>query len=129
MCIRDRPNAAIADVEGDEGFDDFSYSLGLKIASDAGKINEVLWESPAFRAGLAKDMQVIAVDGHAYNAERLKRALVAAQSSKAPIELLVRQGDAFRTLRIDYHDGLRYPHLQRIEGAPDVLSRIMAPRT
>ena len=129
LVYSDTPNAAIADVEGDEGFDDFSYSLGLKIASDAGRINEVLWESPAFRAGLAKDMQVIAVDGHAYNAERLKRALVAAQSSKAPIELLVRQGDAFRTLRIDYHDGLRYPHLQRIEGAPDVLSRILAPRT
>lgn len=128
LVYNDTPNLAITDVEGDEGFDDFSYSLGLKIASDAGKLNEVLWESPAFRVGLAKDMQVIAIDGTAYSAERLKRALVAAQSSKAPIELLVRQGDTFRSVRIDYHGGLRYPHLQRIEGTPDVLSRILAPR-
>ena len=125
----DTPNAAIADREGDEGFDDFSYSLGLKIAGDAGTINEVLWESPAFRAGLAKDMQLVAVDGKAYNAERLKRALVAAQSAKNPIELLVRQGDSFRTVRVDYHDGLRYPHLQRVEGTPDLLSRTLSPRS
>ena len=78
--------------------------------------------------GLAKDMQVVAIDGMAYNADRLKRALVTAQSSKAPIEMLVRQGDTFRTLRIDYHAGLRYPHLQRVEGAPDRLTRLLAPR-
>ena len=129
LVYNDTPNAAIADREGDEGFDDFSYSLGLKIAGDAGTINEVLWESPAFRAGLAKDMQLVAVDGKAYNAERLKRALVAAQSAKNPIELLVRQGDSFRTVRVDYHDGLRYPHLQRVEGTPDLLSRTLSPRS
>ena len=71
--------------EGDQQLDDFSYSLGLKIASEGGSINEVLWESPAFRAGLAKDMQVVAIDGMAYNADRLKRTLVAAQSSKVPL--------------------------------------------
>jgi len=31
-------------------------------------------------------------------------------------------------LRIDYHGGLRYPHLERITGAPDVLTAIAAPR-
>ena len=128
LVYNDTPNEAIADREGDEGFDDFSYSLGLKIAGEGGKVNEVLWESPAFHAGMAKDMQVIAIDGQAYNAGRLKRALVAAQSGKASIEMLVRQGDSFRTLRLDYHDGLRYPHLQRVEGTPDLLSRILAPR-
>ena len=128
LVYSDVPNAAIADMEGDQQLDDFSYSLGLKIASEGDRINEVLWESPAFRTGLAKDMQVVAIDGMAYNADRLKRALVTAQSSKAPIEMLVRQGDTFRTLRIDYHAGLRYPHLQRIEGAPDRLTRLLAPR-
>ena len=29
----------------------------------------------------------------------------------AAIELLVKNGDRFRTVKIDYHDGLRYPHL------------------
>jgi hypothetical protein len=30
-------------------------------------------------------------------------------------------------LSLDYHDGIRYPHLERIEGTPDMLAAIMAP--
>ncbi|WP_181444191.1 hypothetical protein [Pseudoxanthomonas sp. z9] len=41
---------------------------------------------------------------------------------------LVRQGEQYRSVRIDYRDGLRYPHLQRIPGAEDRLSKILAPR-
>ena len=33
-----------------------------------------------------------------------------------------------RTVSIDYHDGLQYPHLVRVEGTPDYLSEIIAPR-
>jgi hypothetical protein len=44
------------------------------------------------------------------------------------VELLVKQGDLYRTVRIDYHDGLRYPHLERIDGAPARLDEILAPR-
>ncbi|MGH8026129.1 MAG: M61 family metallopeptidase [Pseudoxanthomonas sp.] len=122
------PNAATADAESDQEFDDFSYSLGLKIASDGGKIDQVLWGSPAYLAGLAKDMQVVAVSGMAYNADRLKRAITAAGTAKPAIELLVKQGDAYSTVRVDYHGGLRYPHLQRIAATPDRLTRLLAPR-
>lgn len=127
LVYNEQPNPAISDAEEEQGFDDFSYSLGLKIASEEGKINEVLWESPAHAAGLAKDMQVIAVDGMAYGAQRLKRALSAAKHDRTPIELLVRQGDAYRSVRIAYYDGLRYPHLQRVTGTDDQLSRVLAP--
>ncbi|HPU50589.1 MAG TPA: hypothetical protein PK359_03435, partial [Burkholderiaceae bacterium] len=71
LVYNDAPNAAITDMEGSQQLDDFSYSLGLKIASTGGKVNEVLWESPAFRAGLAKDMQVLAIDGMVYNADHM----------------------------------------------------------
>lgn len=127
LVFDDQPNLALADMESEQEFDDFSYSLGLKIASEQGKINEVVWDSPAHAQGLAKDMQVIAVDGMAYDAQRLRRALVAAKSSQSSIQLLVRQGDAFRTVQLDYHGGLRYPHLQRIAGKPDLLSQLLAP--
>lgn len=127
LVFDDQPNLALADMESEQEFDDFSYSLGLKIASEQGKINEVVWDSPAHAQGLAKDMQVIAVDGMAYDAQRLRRALVAAKSSQSPIQLLVRQGDAFRTVQLDYHDGLRYPHLQRIARKPDLLSQLLTP--
>jgi hypothetical protein len=41
---------------------------------------------------------------------------------------MVKEFDRYRTVSIDYHGGLRYPHLQRIEGTPDRLSAIFAPR-
>jgi hypothetical protein len=30
---------------------------------------------------------------------------------------------------LDYHDGLRYPHLQRDPSKPDLLQRIVEPQT
>ena len=128
LVYDETPNAAIADAESDGEYDDFRFSLGLNIASDEGRINEVLWNGPAYLAGIAKDMQVVAVNGIAYKAERLKRALIAAKQGKQPIEFLLRQGDAYRSVRIDYHGGLRYPHLGRIDGTPDRLQQVLAPR-
>ena len=128
LVYDETPNMAIADAEGDGEYDDFRYSLGLQVAHDKGTINEVVWESPAYRAGMAKDMQLVAVSGMAYNADRLKRAIAVAKTGKSAIELLVKQGDAYRTLQVDYHDGPRYPHLQRINGAPDRLTQTLAPR-
>jgi predicted metalloprotease with PDZ domain len=127
LVYDETPNLAIADAEDDGEYDDFRYSLGLQVAREAGTVNEVLWESPAYRAGLAKDMRLVAVSGMAYNAERLKRAIQAARKDKGRIELLVRQGEAYRTLQLDYRNGLRYPHLQRIAGAPDRLTQLLSP--
>ena len=128
LVYTDTPNLAIADAAGDGDYDDFRFSLGMSIASDDGKVNEVLWEGPAYRAGIAKDMQVVAVNGIAYKAERLQRAISAAKSDRQAIELLLRQGESYRNVRIDYHEGLRYPHLERIAGTPDGLQRLLAPR-
>ena len=128
LVYNEQPNATIAEAEGDQEFDDFSYSLGLKIASADGKVGAVLWGSPAYLAGLAKDMVVVAVSGMAYDADRLKRAITAAKTGKTAIELLVRQGDAYRTLQVEYREGLRYPHLQRIPETPDRLTPLLAPK-
>ncbi len=128
LVYTDTPNLAIADAAGEGEYDDFRFSLGLSIASDGGKVSEVLWNGPAYRAGIARDMQVVAVNDIAYKAERLQRAITAAKSGKQAIELLLRQGESYRSVRIDYHEGLRYPHLERIKGAPDGLQRLLAPR-
>ena len=42
--------------------------------------------------------------------------------------LLVNSFDHIQTIRLDYHGGLRYPHLERIPGTPDRLSQIHAPK-
>jgi hypothetical protein len=33
-----------------------------------------------------------------------------------------------RTVRLDYREGLKYPHLERIAGTQDRLSKILAPK-
>jgi predicted metalloprotease with PDZ domain len=104
----------------------FSYSLGLAIAAD-GRITAVAWDSPAFKAGLTEGYTLLAVDGRAYKPEVLKAAITAAKDGVDPIELLLKKDDRFRTVRVDYHAGLKYPHLERIEGTPDRLATIFKP--
>ena len=86
------------------------------------------WNGPAFMAGLASASTLIAVNGREFNAERLREAIAAAKGGSAPIELLVKNGEEYKTLRVDYHGGLKYPRLERIAGRPDRLSAILAPR-
>ena len=36
--------------------------------------------------------------------------------------------DEYKTVRIDYHDGLKYPHLVRDTGKPDTLGVLLKAR-
>jgi predicted metalloprotease with PDZ domain len=107
---------------------DFSASLGITVASKDGKISDVRWDGPAFKAGLGASGSVVAVNSRSFTPDRLKDAIVAAKDQHAPIDLLVKDGDLYRTVRVDYREGLKYPHLERIAGTPDRLSSILAPR-
>jgi predicted metalloprotease with PDZ domain len=106
---------------------DLSHSLGVRVDQD-GKLVDVLWDSLAFRAGLSPALSVVAVNWRAYKGEFLKDAITANKDGRAPIELLLREGDNFRTVRIDYRGGLRYPVLERVAGAEDRLATLLAPR-
>ena len=86
------------------------------------------WNGPAFKAGIAPAATIIAVDGVEFTPDRLREAMVTAKSGNAPIELLLKNGDTYRTVRIDYREGPKYPHLERIAGAPNHLDAILAPR-
>ena len=107
---------------------DHAASIGLVVGSDDGRIRDVRWEGPAFKAGLAPGGNLVAVNARAFNAEVLRDAIAAAKDGNAPVELLVRHGEWYRTIRIDYRGGLRYPRLERIAGTPDRLGAILAPR-
>ncbi len=126
LYYSDQPNLVVADGEA-EGVTDLQYSLGVKVGAD-GVLRWVGWDSPAFKAGLAKDVTLVAVNGLAYSGARLKQALIDARRGQYPVELIVRQADSFRSVRIDYREGLRYPHLRRIAGTPDLLTKILAAR-
>ncbi len=104
----------------------FATSLGFNAAPD-GTLTVVWWGSPAFKAGMALGMQIEAVDGQAFSVEKLRDAILAAETGQQPIDLLVSRGGRFFTVSLDYHGGLRYPHLERVEGTPDRLDAIIAP--
>ena len=124
LVFKDTPNA-YAKANGGGG--DFTYSLGLSI-SKGGDISDVRWDSPAFNAGIGSGATVVAVNGQAYDEDALKAAITAAKTDKTPIELLLKSFDRYRTVKLDYHGGLRYPHLERIAGKPDYLTPILTAR-
>ncbi|HEY2930041.1 M61 family metallopeptidase [Piscinibacter sp.] len=107
---------------------DFSHSLGFDVSTKDSKLSGVVWGSPAFHAGITPGATVLAVNGREYKADGLKDAITAAKDSGAPIELLVKTGDLYRTMAVSYRGGLRYPKLERIDGTPDRLSEMFAPR-
>jgi len=105
----------------------FAWSIGLTLTK-GGEINDVRWDGPAFKAGVSTGATVVAVNGQAYGTDVLKDAITAAKGNQAPIKLLLKYQGSLRTVAVDYHGGLQYPHLQRIEGTPDYLGDIIAAR-
>jgi predicted metalloprotease with PDZ domain len=104
-----------------------SYSLGFNLDKD-GKVTSTLWDSPAFNAGIVNGAKVIAINGMAYEADTLKAAVTAAKGTTKPIELVVQRGDRVQTIAIDYHDGLRYPWLDKVGKGEAGLDLLLAPR-
>jgi predicted metalloprotease with PDZ domain len=128
LVYTDKPSDAVKAIEARRHSADLTYSLGVSIGKD-GSIGDVLWDGPAFKAGLSPSMTVVAVNGHDYSADALKDAVTAAAKDKSqPVELLVKNFDEYKTIRIDYHDGLKYPHLVRDTSRPDTLTTLLKAR-
>ncbi len=77
----------------------------------------------AAKAGIGPGMKLVAVNGRRFSPEILRDAIKAAKTGTAPIELLVENTDYYKTYKIDYHGGEKYPHLVRDESKPDLLTR------
>jgi predicted metalloprotease with PDZ domain len=114
-------------IEDKQHVFNFNYSLGVRVNSETGIIIDVLLDSPAGKAGLVPATKLIAVNGEDFTAERLRDAVVGATRTTEPIELEVREGEYYKTYRIDYHEGERFPHLVRDETRPDLLTEIIRP--
>jgi len=73
-------------------------------------------------------MKVVAVNGRRFTADVLRDALRAGKNSSQPLELLVENSDYYKTYKLDYRGGEKYPHLVRDDSKPDMLSDIIKPR-
>ena len=85
-------------------------------------------DRPGFTAGISNGMKIVAVNGRRFSGDEFKRALAASKTSTTPLEFILENGSYFKTVKVDYHGGLRYPHLERVAGKDDVLAQIAAPR-
>jgi len=106
---------------------DLTYSGGFSVASAGGRVSSVLWDSPAFNAGLTVGSTILAVNGRSFDGDALKEAIRAAKDNREPVHLLVQSGDTYRTLDLDWHGGLRYPRLQQTAGGKGTLDALLAP--
>ncbi len=109
-------------------FTDVSFSIGLQIKED-GAVIDVVPGSPADKAGVGAAMKLVAVNGRRWKPELLRGAIKSAKSNPAPIELLLENEEFFKTCKVDYHDGEKYPRLERDATKPDLLAEILKPRT
>ena len=101
-----------------------AFSLGL-VAKVTGEIIDVHLDTPAAKAGLAPAAKIIAVNGREFNPAVLRHAVADAVTDKSAIALLVKDGEYYRTVSLDYHGGEKYPHLVRDTSKPDLLADII----
>jgi hypothetical protein len=73
-------------------------------------------------------MKLVAVNGRAFTDDVLRQALRAGKNSSQPLELLVENTEYYKTYKLDYHGGERYPHLVRDDSKPDILDQMIKPR-
>ena len=128
MVYRDKPTEYFKAYETRLKVTHLSFSLGLIVGAN-GLLSDVSWDGPAFKAGLTQGVTLVAVNSETYDADKLKEAIkAAAKPGAAPIELLIKDGERYRTVQIDYHAGLRYPQLERVAKTPARLDDILTAR-
>ena len=73
-------------------------------------------------------MKLVAVNGRKFDEDLLKDAIAATPTTKG-VELLLENASYYITAKLDYDGGPRFPHLERVDPSPDILDKIIAPRT
>ncbi len=121
------PTKWIKSAEKSGKSSDLTYSGGFAVGND-GKVTSVLWDSAAFNAGITVGTQIVAVNGRTFDSDGLKQAIKGAMGGGAVPELLIHDGDVYRTVKLDWHGGLRYPRLEKIGKGSGTLDALLAPR-
>jgi predicted metalloprotease with PDZ domain len=102
------------------------YSLGLRLSAD-GTISDVRWGGPGDAAKLAPGQKITAINGQVYSAENLTDAIRDAKGKSEPIQLITESEGLVSTVSLNYHDGERFPVLERIPNTPAYIDDIAKP--
>jgi predicted metalloprotease with PDZ domain len=124
LVWNDTPNKFVRNYR-EPGIDSW-YGPGLAINSED-TVSDVRDGSAAWKAGFAPGMKLVAVNGREFSGDVWKRALTAAKITTGSLQIIVQRAGYVDTLDLDYHDGPRYPHLERIPGTPDMFADMTKP--
>jgi predicted metalloprotease with PDZ domain len=123
LVYDDTPSDMMTGMAGMNHFVPAAFAVGL-VLNDDGAISDTTEGMPAAKAGIGPGMKLVAVNGRRFSPEILRDAVKATKNS-TPLELLVENTDYYKTYKIDYHGGEKYPHLVRDESKPDLLGEIL----
>jgi hypothetical protein len=73
-------------------------------------------------------MQILAVNGLRYSADVLRNAIKESKTASGPMTIEFQNDDLVKNVSLDYHGGMREPHLERDGGKSDLLAPILAAR-
>jgi predicted metalloprotease with PDZ domain len=121
------PNIRIGGQEKMRGYRNYLYGIGMMV-SNSGAVMDVRPDSPAWKAGLAPGMKILGRNNQPFSNDALAEVITAAATSTAHINLQADNAGVVGNYDLDYHGGLRYPHLVRVDGTPDYITPIGAPR-
>jgi predicted metalloprotease with PDZ domain len=124
LVYNEQPNEIIANEEALARRAEFTFTVGMTI-SDDGTVVDVIHGGTAYDAGVAPAMRIIAVNGEQYSPDKLREAISNAKTVLNPIQFIVANGAQFKTMSMEYHDGLKFPHIERDGARPDYLSEIL----
>lgn len=128
LVYGEKPGSTTKYVETAQKGVDQSFGVGIFMKND-GDVASVIWGSPAFKAGLAVGMKVLAVNGQEFSGDTFKTALTDAKDPKKPVSLIMKQGKTFRNVTLDYSGGLRYPRLEKTGEGDGSLDMLLRPKT
>ena len=126
LVWNDKPNKYDDASQGAFKFINSWYDVGLQLGDDGG-VGDVREGSAAWKAGFGPNMTIVAVNDREFSSDVWAAAIKATSSSFAPLHILVKHGDNYETLTLNYHGGPKHPHLVRIKGTTDMFADIMRP--
>jgi predicted metalloprotease with PDZ domain len=127
LVYDETPSPLVQAIEGVRSSINTAFSIGLWLKDD-GTVSDTVEGMTAARAGIGPGMRLLAVNGRKFSKDVLRDALREGKNSPAPLELLVENTDYYKTYKLDYHEGEKFPHLVRDESKPDLLSDIIKAR-
>jgi predicted metalloprotease with PDZ domain len=128
LSYADTPGSYTKAVETTQKLVDQSFGVGLIVKND-GEITAIIWDSPAFKAGLTIGSKIVAVNGTEFSADVFRNAIKEAKDPKKPVQLILKRDKSYTNVSLAYSGGLRYPRLDKTGEGDGSLDQLLKPRT